>query len=131
MELYAFKYYANQYSRRKLTYESDSLQAFAGILYKFSSESLGASRIQAMWGIPLHHNRGPGPRVSEPVGHSYGFCWTSGYLQPDFHNFGVLKRKEGFPSWSWVGWSGTVIWMRNILIQTLRYSVHRALSLGL
>lgn len=115
MQLGSFKYHVSQYSRRNLTYESDSLQALAGVISKFSSESFGTSSIRTTWGIPIHYNRVVGPSSSQPVDHSYGFCWTNGYLQPDLHNFSVLKRKKGFPSWSWVGWSGPVTWMRQDL----------------
>ena len=72
------------YTGRTLTYQSDILNAFAGILAiqerEFSSKSFQ--------GLPT-------------AIFDMALLW-----QP----FRKLQRRKGFPSWSWTGWEGPVVW---------------------
>ncbi|CAN9171960.1 unnamed protein product [Alternaria alternata] len=67
------------YSKRKMTFEADVIRAFAGIL-----RSVEAEHGYAIWGIPQHHLL-------------QGLLWYHSKHQ-------MNSRREGFPSWSWVGW---------------------------
>jgi hypothetical protein len=71
----------DQYTRRKLTHQCDILNAFAGIADMLSTE--GA--IELCFGLD-----------NATLG--LGLLWQSGFL----------KRRVGFPSWSWAGWVGPV-----------------------
>jgi hypothetical protein len=72
-----------EYSRRKLTYQSDILRGFLGVLQSYFPANLSQCHI---WGIPFV-NDNPG----------YFLHWDS--LCPS-------TRRHGFPSWSWSGWHG-------------------------
>ena len=72
------------YTRRHLTFESDILNAFEGV----------GRVLQQRMNSPLLSG------VPEKVLDS-SLLWES--LQP-------LRRRAGFPSWSWVGWVGEIQW---------------------
>ncbi|CAO2654583.1 Nn.00g113160.m01.CDS01 [Neocucurbitaria sp. VM-36] len=65
------------YVNRKLTYPEDILRAFEGMANALTP-LLGPFR----WGHPHRLFR-------------YAMCWC---------NYAQLKRRPGFPSWSWTGW---------------------------
>lgn len=75
----AYAHVVKQYAARRLTYASDALHAISGV---FRDQT------------------------------SYTFCW--GLPKEDFAAallwwpLGDMKRREGFPSWSWAGWEGQV-----------------------
>jgi hypothetical protein len=69
------------YSRRQLSFESDAIRAFSGILKSIESE-YGS----AIWGVPQYT-------------FARGLTWS---LSP--HNMSL--RRSGFPSWTWAGWRG-------------------------
>jgi hypothetical protein len=70
-----------QYTKRALTFDSDILRAFAGVSYLFGR----AMKTEMHYGIPM--------------------CYIDSLLlwRPEK----ALKRRKGFPSWSWCGWIGT------------------------
>jgi hypothetical protein len=70
------------YNSRTLSFESDALRAFSAIMNAFSS-SLPNS---FLFGVPEFL-------------FDIGLLWTRS--EP-------LKRRKGFPSWSWAGWSGVI-----------------------
>jgi hypothetical protein len=67
------------YSQREMTFEADVIRAFGGIL-----RSVEAQHGRAIWGIPQYH-------------FLRGLSWHHGEHR-------MNSRREGFPSWSWVGW---------------------------
>ena len=80
-----FMQHISAYTYRKLTYSSDALDAFAGI-QKALSRSMDNTKF--WFGMPASV-----------------FDWAllfSGSLGQK------MKRREGFPSWSWAGWQGYV-----------------------
>lgn len=102
------------YSRRKLTFEEDKLNAFLGVLQCF--EDLPD---------PIHHYQGvpilssprttPGGEQAHRLGRRsckdgflHGLCW-------DINLPGT--RRAGFPSWSWTGWQFSVQYSPNLLKQ--------------
>ncbi|KAK8034722.1 heterokaryon incompatibility protein-domain-containing protein [Apiospora rasikravindrae] len=66
------------YSQRKLTHESDRLDAISGCL-NIISRSQG---VHFLWGLPT-------------IDFHYALLWSLGEYD---------RRREGFPSWSWSAW---------------------------
>jgi hypothetical protein len=78
------------YTQRNLTYDSDILNAFDGVLEEFGHQN---PPIRSHWGVPL-------PRDESGYFNAMliGLCWSH-YVQS-----GGSYRRPGFPSWSWAGW---------------------------
>ncbi|OJD28619.1 uncharacterized protein BKCO1_1420003 [Diplodia corticola] len=87
-----------EYSKRDLTNGSDMLNAFLGVLGAFE-ESQGP--IYHLWGTPIFPLRGGSSGSSSIAsdGFLYAFVWQM---------FEPASRRDGFPSWSWMGWHGRV-----------------------
>ncbi|KAM0432198.1 hypothetical protein ACHAPT_004733 [Fusarium lateritium] len=89
----------SEYTERRLTNDYDILNAMLGIM------QVAAERdppIHHLCGVPVVSERDPmapdntrAPTLLEAFAH--GFCWESS-----------STRREGFPSWSWIGWRGKV-----------------------
>jgi hypothetical protein len=69
------------YTRRQLSFESDAIRAFSGILSSMESE-----HGPALWGVPEYYFA----RV---------ITWSQSRHKMD-------ARRPQFPSWSWAGWRG-------------------------
>lgn len=76
---------ASELSGRHLTVPSDILNAFTGICNVLCNDI----NTTAFWGLPTMH--------------------FEHFLFWNIHN-SPLKRREGFPSWSWAGWYGKIGW---------------------
>lgn len=101
-----------QYSSRNLSFDSDALDAFRGVLSR--------ANFYSYYGIPIGPTtmRGPGPFAYSTAkevnaGFTEGLFWLpvrthdesiSFYM--DVFNF--VSRRSEFPSWSWTGWKGPV-----------------------
>jgi hypothetical protein len=79
--------FITQYSKRELSYSNDAVTAMMGILNKFNDSSAEPVNIEAH-GI-----------LSNQL--EKGLLWVP--LDDT-----SLQRRNGFPSWSWAGWSGSV-----------------------
>lgn len=78
----SFMKYVEEYTKRNLSYDSDALNAFAGVINFFRDNISLASTAgipNATFGLDL--------------------LWNA---------VNYLKRRSGFPSWSWVGWIGSI-----------------------
>lgn len=73
-----------EYTKRSLSYDGDALSACLGIFNRFL-ESYGGAQI---WGATL-----------------LGYKWTMDLAW--YHPLPV-RRRDKFPSWSWIGWKGPV-----------------------
>ncbi|KAH8818343.1 hypothetical protein F5882DRAFT_343723 [Hyaloscypha sp. PMI_1271] len=115
------RYCLELYQLRSLTYESDALNGFLGILSKYEK---GPHSIQHYWGLPLgvalssriwnrHEDRrrrffeasrytgSPAAAASAEFAASLSWeLWTNGRGKS-------FKRRQNFPSWSWTGWKDT------------------------
>ncbi|KAK8042179.1 hypothetical protein PG993_006702 [Apiospora rasikravindrae] len=80
------------YSRRNLSYEADTMQAFLGILGMFSAAD---PPVYHVWGTPVTS----GPCRNRTTPSMWLTCW--------YHET-PSERRAGFPSWSWGGWTGTI-----------------------
>lgn len=94
--------YIEEYSSRQLTKEQDSLNAIQGVLQHFTRHAAegGSTRFYHVCGIPFLH----APHRHSNVSLSYfidGLACNHVGDQPP-------RRRVGFPSWSWAGWSGRV-----------------------
>ncbi|KAI1340516.1 heterokaryon incompatibility protein-domain-containing protein [Xylariaceae sp. FL0016] len=137
--LLTFIHCAEQYSKRSLSFDNDSLNAFSGIIRRL--ESVKKFPIRHIWGIPFFHPDDDG-LPAEMLQASYqslmipAFWKTSGVEnnvaaktpmasveQADYLAFLLLglcwrhqetskppRRRNSLPSWSWAGWEGAIIW---------------------
>lgn len=103
----------NEYSKRELTYESGALSAIAGVLSAFVARNVIDGHV---WGIPIikdpsYHRSGD--KAFRPMPFSariaHGLCWVQ---RPGTGSTSqnLIRRRVGFPSWSWVGWVGLHSW---------------------
>jgi hypothetical protein len=83
-----------EYTARSLTFESDTLDAFLGILNQFRNPECSISHV---WGVPVLWSSSA--KWSAMEGFATGLCWI-GF----FPTTQVTERRFGFPSWSWAGW---------------------------
>lgn len=90
------------YTARELTYDTDSLNAFSGIIRKFEDGST-KELVYQIWGIPfLYAVAKAGTRAS----FADGLAWSHKInTQGDSKR---PRRRPDFPSWSWAGWAGEV-----------------------
>jgi len=82
-----------EYTERSLTFEEDTLDAFLGVLRYFKNPKCPISHV---WGVPVLWSSA---KWSNMEGFATGLCWI-GF----FPTTQVIKRRIGFPSWSWAGW---------------------------
>ncbi len=73
------------YKYRSLTKQSDAIHAFAGVLQALEKSEYTEG---FFWGLPI-------------ADLNWALLWNSQAWWP-------LKRREGFPTWSWAGWEGSI-----------------------
>ncbi|KAK7972318.1 hypothetical protein PG988_006452 [Apiospora saccharicola] len=112
-----------KFSERVLTVDSDSLNAFGGMIKSF--ESLDRANLRHLWGVPFfdpRDDKSPDEIVDYAGFFLAGLCWrhvaatekvstrakTKQLLPP----VSSPRRRKKFPSWSWTGWEGAVTWPR-------------------
>jgi hypothetical protein len=107
--------FIQQYTMRDLSFQKDAINAMGGVFRAFSAMP---SPVRHIRGIPtdlyyseyIHAVDSPWPPNKEPLttdespGHldskfARALCWLPS---------GPAKRREGFPSWSWAGWVGSL-----------------------
>lgn len=84
-------FHINEYSKRTLTYPSDLLNAFLGVLRAY--ERLRPPSMH-LWGVPFL--LGSDGNIRQP---GYGLLWRA-------YRGHSLCRIHGLPSWTWAGWNG-------------------------
>lgn len=84
-----------EYSLRKLSYDSDSLNAILGVLnyYGRSSANLATRIMHLSWGLTAYQDS------DQPHLWKVHLFW--------YHKYPTDRRSE-FPSWAWTGWAGPV-----------------------
>jgi hypothetical protein len=95
------------FSERQLTFEQDTFSAFLGVANHLRSRLVGGLEISHLWGLPFSCKGGrPGRR---PPSYNHVSLLDS-LLWRTFEerNAGLVKRRNAFPSWSWVGWKGRI-----------------------
>ncbi|RYC60001.1 hypothetical protein CHU98_g6218 [Xylaria longipes] len=149
-----------QYSKRTLTFDSDSLIAFSGIIRVL--ESITTFPVRHVWGIPFFHPdddnladdqlwatyqnfqlapfwKSPvlkdhsGPKIPPPdAGVDYLAYLMLGLCWRHSPSANPPRRRKDLPSWSWTGWEGSVIWPKLTEDSNIRNSTwaKTAISLG-
>lgn len=88
-----------KYTRRTLTFDSDILNAFAGIAHQLSTCDPPTYSFAGLPYVPWVDAISREKLIG---------------LTLDFDTFavnGVPERRPGFPSWTWAGWKGSVYWL--------------------
>ncbi|KAK8133643.1 tol protein, partial [Apiospora sp. TS-2023a] len=81
------------YTSRRLTYDSDSLRAFLGVLNDYKTGVI--HQLHHLWGVTIL-----------PADIHQELCIALDWV----HAHGkLIRRRPGCPSWSWAGWAGKVL----------------------
>ncbi|KAI0429146.1 heterokaryon incompatibility protein-domain-containing protein [Xylaria sp. FL1042] len=130
---------AEQYSKRTLSFDHDSLIAFSGIIRML--ESITTFPVRHIWGIPFFHPDDDGLADDQLQATYQSFklppFWKSSVLEynsapkklspyaegVDYLAYLMLglcwrhspsakppRRRTDLPSWSWTGWEGSLTW---------------------
>ncbi|RSL52711.1 hypothetical protein CEP53_007987 [Fusarium sp. AF-6] len=96
-----FSTMVTEYSKRDLTFKTDILDAFKGILRAFESLE---SPVQNLCGVPLYSL--DLPKMTNTDALVYGLSWNPAPIDIPLHAelWREMTRRKGFPSWSWIGW---------------------------
>jgi len=91
-----------QFSQRSLTYESDILNAFRGIL--------SHSRFVTFWGVTINPRKA---KLNAHTGFALGLLWRAEGWSRSVHLKAAVKeapraRRPGFPTWSWTSVTGAI-----------------------
>jgi hypothetical protein len=89
-----------QYSKRDLTFEHDSLQAFAGITRHLETSKFPMLQL---WGVPFLHPSQWETLQQGDKSLMVGLLWK--HQQSYWSTPRKPYRRSGFPSWSWAGWA--------------------------
>ena len=81
----SFYEHVEAYTSRSLTFDSDGLNAFEGIIK--------SRNVKSIWGIVNYSSN------HSELGFVVGLAW-SGIRRPP--GGGLVRRRDGFPTWSWV-----------------------------
>ncbi|QUC20733.1 uncharacterized protein UV8b_04974 [Ustilaginoidea virens] len=97
--------YICEYTKRKLTYDQDSLSAFMGITRRLE-KTLGRGKLGSIVGIPLWCPTTPANAPAELARTKLLFALTTSF----WHHSGgeEPQRRRHLPSWTWAGWRGGV-----------------------
>ena len=98
------------YTRRSLSNPADVLNAIRGLMRSMATKK---NAWHQFWGIPitptdfLKDFERQRVMIAQQIGitFTYGLCW---HVSPDDSPTPIIKRRPGFPSWSWVGWIAAV-----------------------
>jgi hypothetical protein len=112
----------NEYLKRSLAIENDIQDAFKGIFAAFQRKF--PDKIQSLCGIPIFSCQLLGSDLDAFV---LGLHWSDDPGRSD--NDLVLKRRKGFPSWTWLGWKiHGVRFYHTFYPQDGDYAGHRAVA---
>ena len=115
----------NLYSGRMLTYEHDVINAFLGVFRAFEA---GKYPVKHYWGVPVLP-----PVIRKPdnfvetvsrkfrEGFHIGLCWVTSKQG---------RRRVGFPSWSWAGWTSEVHYFADLYDCGLKEHAELALDIS-
>jgi hypothetical protein len=100
MEIYSR---LEEFTRRDLSYSSDTLVAFYGIFNAFRRLDVNPVFLTHFWGIPVLGHRDPIFRgqVSETATFAQGLLWSL----IDYYPSRSPERQGQWPSWSWTSWT--------------------------
>jgi hypothetical protein len=96
------------YTERDLTYDTDSLNAFVGILRFFEHSK---SPIATIWGVSLLRSLdAEGEDLIKEINASFVASLAWSHEAKFIANNTLInpRRRDGFPSWSWCGWQAGI-----------------------
>ena len=100
-----FQNEVERYTARELSYESDSLNAFKGILsYYRNGHGPQSFPLYTHLGLPL--NSGASPGVMGAYADTLHFMLSLAWEHRISLNPAPPRRRKGYPSFSWAGWAG-------------------------
>lgn len=107
----------SKYCDRELTFESDAMNAFLGILHRYKQPPMNYRHYwgvvlpmttqvpQALAGAPLSDSGTAGSDMRWPAKTTMTLSWTFvQLLKFSSYHWSPGSRRKGFPSWSWLGW---------------------------
>lgn len=95
---------AEEYTMSSLTFDEDSLNAFTGVTRNL--EKTRKPPVRNICGVPfLHPSDVATPSCNYLQMLLAGLAWRH---RPTADT--APRRRHGFPSWSWAGWAGPVVW---------------------
>ncbi|KAK8105238.1 hypothetical protein PG999_008597 [Apiospora kogelbergensis] len=103
--LYVYEHHVNEFSRRKLSYAADSLQALSSVLDRFMYETHAICHLHGLPFMPRQNSTYSQGLDKHAFHFKYGLLWTHG------QDVTPKARRGDFPSWSWTGWEGRVQWL--------------------
>ncbi|KAH8691708.1 heterokaryon incompatibility protein-domain-containing protein [Phaeosphaeriaceae sp. PMI808] len=96
---------ATNFTSRNLSFDSDSLNAFSGIMTSFETAKFSICQIK---GLP-YVNPSVFPKSTMHLDcFIAALCWR--HIECCWTGHNPIKRREQFPSWTWAGWAGSVSW---------------------
>lgn len=124
--LKVFEHYLSaiqSYSSRHLRYDSDSLNAFQGIIQRYSEFQ---KPFNAIWGVPY-----PAQEEERAAYFRCALTWCHA-SQSNWKKSTEPRRRPEFPSWTWAGWEGAVRIFQYVLetrrevngVQPVRFGGH-------
>lgn len=95
---------AEEYSTRSLTFDEDSLNAFTGVTRNLEKSRMPP--VRNICGIPFLHPRD----VATPSCDYLQMLLSGLSWRHKPYSRTAPRRRQEFPSWSWAGWAGPVVW---------------------
>jgi hypothetical protein len=103
--LLSYEHHVSQFTKRKLSFDIDSLQAVSSILDRFAYECHSIYHLHGLPFIPKSRIEYIESFQRHLFKFKYGLLWTHGPQSTP------VRRRPAFPSWSWTGWEGQVNWL--------------------
>lgn len=107
----AFDLFLTEYLRRRLSFQSDALNAFMGFLRYFWKQQ--ERPIWHFWGVPFWSALNDGHEIGNFV-FLKQLLWIP---VQRLYNSPPLIMREGLPSWTWAAWQGLDSWSLTDSIQ--------------
>lgn len=96
------------YSSRNLRYDSDSLNAFEGIIQRYAKLKVPVPTIWGMPYDPIDPRREVAPSNVTENSSCFSWAMTWSHKRSCWEGLRRPRRRQAFPSWTWAGWAGAV-----------------------
>jgi hypothetical protein len=98
----SFQMMVEDFTKRDITYEADSIRALDGMLYWFAGfDGGGYYPVFHIWGLPI-------PPFNDTAKIDALFWKTLCWAHHTGNTTQRICRRASFPSWSWAGWQGGI-----------------------
>jgi hypothetical protein len=100
--------HTREFSKRRLTHDTDTLPAFLGIIGLYEK----TPQLRLLHGIPIWTGNFAGRTTGSQI--TFALTVSSWYHRAGTDHYMFVsepcRRKTLLPSWTWAGWEGTVTW---------------------